>query len=61
MDTYFERSIKATERNNRGSLDRLSVRSSKMWISIDFQKSQINNNSKEKLFKIIDEVFDSNR
>ena len=47
--TYFEKSIKAAERNNRGSSDRLVVRSSKMRIPSDFQKFLDNNNNKERL------------
>ena len=55
--TYFEKSIKAAERNNRGSSDRLVVRSSKMRTSSDFQTFLNNNNNKERLFKIIDETL----
>ena len=51
--TYFEKSIKAAERNNRGSSDRLVVRSSKMRIPSDFQKFLNNNNNKERLLEII--------
>ena len=56
-DTYFERSIKAAERNNRGSSDRLFVRSSKMHIPSDFQKFLNNDNNKERLFEIIEETL----
>ena len=56
-DTYFEKSIKAAERNNRGSSDRLVVRSSKMRIPSDFQKFLNNNNNKERLFEIIEETL----
>ena len=49
-DTYFEKSIKAAQRNNRGSSDRLVVRSSKMHIPSDFRKFLNNNNNKERLF-----------
>ena len=55
--TYFEKSIKAAERNNRGSSDRLVVRSSKMRIPSDFQKFLNNNNNKERLFEIIEETL----
>ena len=40
-DTYFENSIKAAERNNRESSDRLVVRSSKMRIPSGFKNSWI--------------------
>ena len=49
-DTYFEKSIKAAQRNKRGSSDRLVVRSSKMHIPSDFRKFLNNNNNKERLF-----------
>ena len=55
--TYFEKSIKAAERNNnRGTSDRLVVRSSKMRIPSDFQKFLNNNNNKERLLEIIEET-----
>ena len=56
-DTYFERFVKAAERNNRGSSDRLFVRSSKMHIPSDFQKFLNNDNNKERLFEIIEETL----
>ena len=56
-DTYFEKSIKAAERKNRGSSDRLVVRSSKMRIPSHFQKFLNNNNNKERLFEIIEETL----
>ena len=49
-DTYFEKSIKAAQRNKRGSSDRLVVRSSKMHIPSDFRKFLNSNNNKERLF-----------
>ena len=49
-DTYFEKSIKAAQRNKRGSSDRLVVRSSKMHIPSDFRKFLNNNHNKERLF-----------
>ena len=49
-DTYFEKSIKAAQRNKRGSSDRLVVRSSKMHIPSDFRKFLNNNNNRERLF-----------
>ena len=56
--TYFEKPIKAAERNNnRGTSDRLVVRSSKMRIPSDFQKFLNNNNNKERLFEIIQKHF----
>ena len=55
--TYFEKSIKAAERNNRGSSDRLVVHSSKMRITSDFQKFLNNNNNKDRLFEIIEETL----
>lgn len=55
-DNYFERSIKAAKRNNRGSLDRLILCSLKIGIPSDFQKLQNNNNKKEKL-EIIEETL----
>ena len=48
--TSFEKPIKAAERNNnRGTSERLVVRSSKMRIPSDFQKFLNNNNNKERL------------
>ena len=56
--TYFEKPIKAAERNNnRGTSDRLVVRSSKMRIPSDFQKFLNNNNNKERLFEIIEKTL----
>ena len=55
--TYFEKFIKAAERNNGGSSDRLVVRSWKMCIPSDFQKFWNNNNNKERLFEIIKETL----
>ena len=46
-DTYFEKSIKAAEKNNRASWDKPVVRSLKMRIPSDFQKFLNNNNNKE--------------
>ena len=56
-DIYFERSIKAAERSNRGSLDKLVVPSSKIRILSDFQKLLNNSNTKERLFEIIKEIL----
>ena len=56
-DNYFERSINAAKRNNRGSLDRLTLCSLKIGIPSDFQKLQNNNNKKEKLLEIIEETL----
>ena len=56
-DTYFEKSIKAAAKNNRGSSERLVVRSSKMRIPSDFQKFLNNTNNKERLFEIIEETL----
>lgn len=56
-DNYFEGSIKAAKRNNRGSLDRLILCSLKIGIPSDFQKLQNNNNKKEKLLEIIEETL----
>ena len=56
-DTNFERSIKAAERNIRGSSYRLFVLSSKMYIPSDFQKFLNNNNNKERLIKIVKETL----
>ena len=60
MWSYFEKSVKAAEWNNRGSSDRLVVRSSKMRIPSDFQKFLNNNNNKERLFEIIEELSHNN-
>ena len=46
-DTYFEKSIKAAQRNKRGSSDRLVVRSSKMHIPSDFRKFLITTTKKD--------------
>ena len=56
-DTYFEKSIKAAEKNNRASWDKPVVRSLKMRIPSDFQKFLNNNNNKERLFEIIEETL----
>ena len=56
-DTYFEKSIKVAERNNRASSERLVVHSSKMRIPSDFQKFLNINNNKERLFEIIEETL----
>ena len=58
---YFERSIKAVERNNRRSSYRLVERSSKMRIPSDFQKFLNNNNNKERVFEIIEETVLSHK
>ena len=55
--TYFEKSIKAAERNNRGSSNWLVVRSSKMHIPSEFQQFLNNNNNKERLFEIMKETL----
>ena len=55
--TYFEKSIKAAERNNRGSSNWLVVRSSKMRIPSEFQQFLNNNNNKERLFEIMKETL----
>ena len=56
-DTYFERSITAAERHNRGSSYRLVVCFLKMHIPNDYQKCPNNNNYKERLSKIIKETL----
>lgn len=56
-DAYFERSITAAERHNRGSSYRLVVCFLKMHIPNDYQKCPNNNNYKERLSKIIKETL----
>ena len=56
-DTYKDQSIKAAEREKRGSSEELVLRSSKMKIPGDFQKFLNNNKNKERLFELIEETY----
>ena len=55
--TYRDISIKSEERKGRGSSDRLLMKSAKVRIPSDFQKFLCNGDNKERLFKLIEDVW----
>ena len=59
-DTYSEDSIKNSERDKRGSADRLVIRSPQIRIPSNFQNFLNNGENKEQLFELIENVWVQN-
>ena len=60
-DTYYLISIKSFERKERGESNRFLIRSAKVRIPPNFQKFLFNGDNKERLFELIELVWDSQR